>query len=64
MRALQQTSSDGPRDLRLITNARRYRAPGRGEVLIRVAAAGVNFADISRAYGTFRGRSASAVRHR
>jgi NADPH2:quinone reductase len=30
-------------------------SPGRGEVLIRVDAAGVNFADISRAYGTFRG---------
>jgi NADPH2:quinone reductase len=29
--------------------------PGRGEVLIRVAAAGVNFADISKAYGTFLG---------
>ncbi|HET9959170.1 MAG TPA: zinc-binding dehydrogenase [Polyangiaceae bacterium] len=29
-------------------------SPGRGEVLIRVAAAGLNFADISRAYGTFR----------
>jgi NADPH2:quinone reductase len=29
-------------------------SPGPGEVLIRVAAAGVNFADISRAYGTFR----------
>ena len=29
--------------------------PGPGEVLIRVAAAGVNFADLSRAYGTFVG---------
>jgi len=28
--------------------------PGPGEVLIRVAAAGVNFADISRSYGRFR----------
>ncbi|WP_240521748.1 zinc-binding dehydrogenase [Amycolatopsis vastitatis] len=28
-------------------------APGQGEVLIRVAAAGVNFADISKARGTF-----------
>jgi NADPH2:quinone reductase len=30
-------------------------SPGEGEVLIRVAAAGVNFADISRAYGAFLG---------
>ncbi|HVQ90320.1 MAG TPA: zinc-binding dehydrogenase [Mycobacteriales bacterium] len=54
MRALQQTSGNGPRDLRLITDAP-VPVPGRGEVLIRVAAAGVNFADISRAYGTFLG---------
>jgi NADPH2:quinone reductase len=54
MRALQQTSLNGPRDLRLITDAP-VPAPGRGEVLIRVVAAGINFADISRAYGTFRG---------
>ncbi|GAA2865314.1 zinc-binding dehydrogenase [Pseudonocardia halophobica] len=54
MRALQQTSSKGPQDTSLITDAPVPR-PGRGEVLIRVAAAGVNFADISRAYGTFLG---------
>ncbi|MEN3358483.1 MAG: NADPH:quinone reductase [Mycobacteriales bacterium] len=54
MCALQQTSVNGPRDMRLITDAR-VPVPGRGEVLIRVAAAGVNFADISRAYGTFLG---------
>jgi NADPH2:quinone reductase len=54
MRALQQTSLKGPQDMRLITDAPVPR-PGRGEVLIRVAAAGVNFADISRAYGTFLG---------
>jgi NADPH2:quinone reductase len=29
--------------------------PGPGEVLIRVAAAGVNFADISKSYGVFGG---------
>jgi len=52
MRALQQGSFKGPRDTRLISDAR-VPAPGRGEILIRVAAAGVNFADISRAYGTF-----------
>jgi NADPH2:quinone reductase len=53
MRALQQTSLEGPRDVRLITAP--VPSPGEGEVLIRVAAAGVNFADISRAYGTFLG---------
>jgi len=53
MRALQQTSLDGPRDLRLITDAP-VPSPGPGEVLIRVTAAGVNFADLSQARGTFR----------
>jgi NADPH2:quinone reductase len=53
MRALQQTSLDGPQDLKLITDAP-VPAPGAGEVLIRVAAAGVNFADVSKAHGTFR----------
>lgn len=52
MRALQQTSLMGPQDMHLITDAPVPR-PAQGEVLIRVAAAGVNFADISRAYGTF-----------
>ncbi|HEY9243390.1 MAG TPA: NADPH:quinone oxidoreductase family protein [Streptosporangiaceae bacterium] len=54
MRALQQTSLNGPQDLRLITGAP-VPAPGPGEVLIRVTAAGVNFADISQARGTFGG---------
>jgi NADPH2:quinone reductase len=54
MRALQQTSLRGPRDLRVITDAP-VPSPGRGEVLIRVAAAGVNFADLSQAHGTFLG---------
>jgi NADPH2:quinone reductase len=54
MRALQQTSLDGPRDLRLITGAP-VPVPGPGEVLIRVTAAGVNFGDISQAHGTFLG---------
>ncbi|MEV3922782.1 zinc-binding dehydrogenase [Actinomadura coerulea] len=54
MRALQQTSLNGPRDMRLITDAP-VPSPGRGEVLIRVAAAGVNFADVSKAHGTFAG---------
>jgi NADPH:quinone reductase len=54
MRALQQTTLKGPQDMRLITDAP-VPSPGQGEVLIRVAAAGVNFADISRAYGRFLG---------
>ena len=54
MRALQQTSLNGPQDLRLITDAP-VPVPGPDEVLIRVTAAGVNFGDISQAYGTFLG---------
>ena len=54
MRALRQTSLNGPHDLHLVTDAP-VPVPGPGEVLIRVAAAGLNFADVSRAYGTFLG---------
>jgi NADPH:quinone reductase len=54
MRALQQTSLNGPKDLRLITDAR-VPVPGPGEILIRVTAAGVNFVDISQARGTYPG---------
>ncbi len=54
MRALQQTSLNGPQDLRMITEVP-VPVPGAGEVLIRVTAAGVNFADISQAHGTFGG---------
>jgi hypothetical protein len=54
MRALQQTSLNGPQDLRLITDAP-VPSPGPGEVLIRVTAAGVNFVDSSQARGTFAG---------
>ena len=54
MRALEQTSLDGPQDMRLITGVP-VPVPGRGEILIRVAAAGINFADISKAYGRFLG---------
>ena len=52
MRALEQTSLNGPRDLRLITGVP-VPAAGPGEILIRVTAAGVNFVDISQARGTF-----------
>jgi NADPH:quinone reductase len=54
MRALQQKSMNGPRDLRLITDAP-VPVPGPGEVLIRVTAAGVNFGDVSQSRGTFLG---------
>src|ERR1700691_3607311 len=54
MRALRQTSLNGPQDLCLIIDAP-VPVPGPGEVLIRVIAAGVNFGDISQARGTFLG---------
>lgn len=54
MRALKQMSFDGPRDMRLVADTA-VPAPGRGEVLIRVAAAGINFADLSKSYGVFGG---------
>src|SRR5688500_4492403 len=52
MRALIQTSLEGVKDLRFVDDAP-VPVPRRGEVLIRVAAAGINFVDISRAFGTF-----------
>ncbi|TWF79092.1 NADPH:quinone reductase-like Zn-dependent oxidoreductase [Pseudonocardia hierapolitana] len=54
MRALQQTALTGPRAMRLITDAPAP-TPGRGEVLIRVGAAGVNFADVMQTRGTYVG---------
>jgi NADPH2:quinone reductase len=54
MRALQQASLNGPQDLHLISGVP-VPVPGPGEVLIRVIAAGVNFADISQSRGTFLG---------
>lgn len=54
MRALQQTSLDGPQGLCLITQAPVPR-PGPGEVLIRITAAGVNFLDISQSRGVAAG---------
>lgn len=52
MHALEQASFNGPQDMRMISDAP-VPVPGQGEVLIRVTAAGVNFADISKAYGSF-----------
>lgn len=54
MRALRQDSANGPEDLRLITDAP-VPAPGPGEILIEVAAAGVNFADVMQTRGTYEG---------
>jgi NADPH2:quinone reductase len=51
MRALQQTSLNGPQDMHLITDAP-VPVPDQGEILIRVTAAGVNFRDISQSRGT------------
>lgn len=51
MRALQQTSLDGPEALRLVELPVPRPAPE--QVLIRVGAAGVNFVDLARARGTF-----------
>jgi NADPH2:quinone reductase len=52
MRALQQTSLNGPQDMHLITDAP-VPAPGPDEILIRVTAAGVNFADVMQTHGTY-----------
>ncbi|MET7399377.1 zinc-binding dehydrogenase [Dactylosporangium sp. NPDC005572] len=52
MRALRQTSLDGPGDLRLVTDAP-VPQPGPGEVLVRVGAAGVNFADVMQTRGAY-----------
>ncbi|TQM43173.1 NADPH:quinone oxidoreductase family protein [Pseudonocardia cypriaca] len=54
MRALQQTALTGPQAMRLITDVP-VPAPGTGEVLIRVGAAGVNFADVMQTRGTYVG---------
>lgn len=52
MRALRQMSLNGPQDMRLITDAP-VPAPGPDEILIRVTAAGINFADVMQTYGTY-----------
>ena len=54
MRALQQTTLNGPEDLRLVTDAP-VPHPGPGEVLIRVTAAGVNYLDILQSRGVSAG---------
>lgn len=54
VRALVQRSQQGPKDLALTTDQRRP-TPGPGEYLIRVGAAGVNFADVMQTHGTYEG---------
>ncbi|MEU1122233.1 zinc-binding dehydrogenase [Streptomyces sp. NPDC005899] len=54
VRALVQQSRRGPKDLVLTTDPRLL-TPGPGEYLIRVGAAGVNFADVMQTHGTYEG---------
>lgn len=53
-RRLVQTSHRGPQDLTLVTD-QPLPVPGPGEYLIRVGAAGVNFADVMQTHGTYAG---------
>jgi len=54
MRALVQESDRGPSDLALLLDVPRPE-PRPDELLIRVTAAGVNFADVMQAHGTYGG---------
>lgn len=54
MRALRQTSLGGPKDMRLVTDAL-VPTPGPAQVLIRVVVAGVNYADVMQAHGSYDG---------
>ncbi|WP_406223676.1 zinc-binding dehydrogenase [Streptomyces canus] len=54
VRALVQRSHRGPKGLTLTTDHRRP-TPGPGDYLIRVGAAGVNFADVMQTHGTYGG---------
>ncbi|AIG75689.1 Hypothetical protein AJAP_14040 [Amycolatopsis japonica] len=52
MRALRQDSANGPEDLHLVADAP-VPAPRPGEILLKVTAAGVNFADVMQTRGTY-----------
>lgn len=52
MRALVQATYEGPGDLQLTSN-RRLPIAGAGDYLVRVGAAGVNFADVMQTHGTY-----------
>ncbi|ADB30225.1 Alcohol dehydrogenase zinc-binding domain protein [Kribbella flavida DSM 17836] len=54
MRALTQPTLTGPHDLRLDDDVA-VPTPGPGQVLIRVGAAGINFADVMQTRGTYDG---------
>jgi len=54
MHALRQRSHRGPLDLTFTTDQPRP-TPGPGEYLVRVGAAGVNFADVMQSHGTYGG---------
>jgi NADPH:quinone reductase len=54
VRALVQRSHRGPKDLTLTSDHRRP-TPGPGEYLVRVVAAGVNFADVMQTHGAYGG---------
>lgn len=58
MRALVQRSYDGPKDL-ILSDGLRPPTPGPGEYLVRVGAAGINFADVMQARGTYAGGPAT-----
>lgn len=53
-RALVQRSNRGPEDLTVTTGHRRP-VPGPGDYLVRVTAAGINFADVMQTRGTYAG---------
>lgn len=54
VRSLVQRSFDGPKDL-VMSAGRPLPVPGPGSYLIRVGAAGVNFADVMQSLGTYGG---------
>jgi NADPH2:quinone reductase len=54
VRALVQRSHEGPKDLTLTTHQARPMA-GPDDYLVRVTAAGVNFADVMQSHGTYAG---------
>ncbi len=54
MKALRQPDFDGPKTMHLVQDAP-VPTPGAGEVLLRVTSAGLNFADVMRAYGLYYG---------
>ena len=52
MRALRQPDFEGPQTMQLV-DSEPVPTPQRGEILLRVIAAGLNFADVMRAHGSY-----------